>query len=714
MKKLFIVLFVVFSIRSIHSEEGMIIPTILGAFESDMQAMGMKLTAKDIFDVNNASIKDAIIHFGGGCTAEIVSKKGLIFTNHHCGLSQINSHSSLENNILKNGFWAKDVSEELRNEGLTAARMVNIKDVTDQVLEGTENLTAQEAYNKIQTNIALLKAEAIKGTHFEADIKPFDFGNSYYLLVKETFRDVRLVGNPPETIGKFGGDTDNWVWPRHTGDFSVFRIYVGSDNKPADYSEGNIPYTPLHHLPISMKDKKEGDFTMVFGFPGRTDQHTTSDELDYIINELRPAQIRMRDLSLSVINAAMKSSEEIKLQYISKQARIANAWKKWIGQIDGLKRGNAVQVKKEYEKRYLDAAHSDDNWNNEYSKVVPSLNQIANSFKTYDFAYNLYNEYYYYGAEAFKLSRQMNEIVNSFEIDSINKKEFVIRIKDLQPSIERFYKGYNAEVDKQIFELQSDYYKENISNKDFIPASLINRSAKELTKEIFEKSIFTNLDRYNNYIEKFHPIKSFKILENDPLLKLNREMETIFNEQLLGQLRLFYGQKNQLMKQYVKGKYEMFPDDKHWSDANSTLRITYGKLEGSIPRDGMKYTPYTTMGGIIEKFNTDNPDYDLLPRMLDLWEKKEYGGYDQDGELWICFTGSNHTTGGNSGSPVIDAEGNLMGLNFDRSWESTMSDYMFDASRCRNITVDVRYVLWVIDVYGEAGHLIEEMTLVRE
>jgi hypothetical protein len=691
----------------------MIIPSILSAFESDMQAMGMKLTAKDIFDVNNASIKDAIIHFGGGCTAEIVSKRGLILTNHHCGLSQINSHSTLENNILKFGFWAKDLSEELPNQGLTATRMVNIKDVTESVLAGTENLNSQEAYQKIQTNIALIKAEALKGTHFEADIKPFDYGNSYYLLVKETFRDVRLVGNPPETIGKFGGDTDNWVWPRHTGDFSIFRIYANKDNKPADFSEENIPYTPLHHLPISMKTKKEGDFTMVFGFPGRTDQHTISNELDYIINDLRPAQIRMRDLSLSAINAAMKSSAEIKLQYTSKQARIANAWKKWIGQIDGLKRGAAVQVKKDAEKRYIDAANTDDKWKEEYAKVVPALNEIADNTKEYDFAYKMFNEYYYYGSEAFKLSRKMNEIIKEYEMDSLTKIELIEEMKELRPSIEKFYENYNTTVDRQILALQSDYYKEKITNENFVPASLQENTGEALSNLIFENSFFTSEERYTTFLDKFHPVKSFKILEKDPLLKLTRELEAIFNDQLLNPLRMFYGQKNQLMKQYVKGKYEMFPDDKHWSDANSTLRITYGKLEGSVPRDGMKYTPYTTMDGLIEKYNTDNPDYDLLPRMLELWEKKEYGGYDQDGELWICFTGSNHTTGGNSGSPVIDAEGNLMGLNFDRSWESTMSDYMFDASRCRNITVDIRYVLWVIDVYGEAGHLIEEMTLVK-
>lgn len=711
MKKIFAFLIVLQLIQPTKAEEGMLIPTLLGAFESDMQAMGMKLTAKEIFDVNNASIKDAIIHFGGGCTAEIVSEKGLILTNHHCGFSQINNHSSLENNILKNGFWAKSLEDELPNPGLTAARMVNIEDVTARVLEGTDGLEGLALNQKIQANIALIKSEATKDNHFEADVKPFDFGNSYYLLVKETFRDVRLVGTPPSTVGKFGGDTDNWVWPRHTGDFSVFRIYAGADNLPADYSEENKAYQPLHHLPISLKDKKDGDFTMVFGFPGRTDQHTISSELDFIINELRPAQIKMRDLSLDAINAAMKSSELTTLQYASKQARIANAWKKWIGQIDGLKRIDAVVVKQNQEKEYIEQASTDENWSNEYKELVGQLNNLTNQFKDKDFTYNIYNEYIYVGAEFFGQIRKINDFISDYEkgMDDAKVKE---EIEKLIAGAKAFYKNYDPIVDQGIFESQSNYFKEIIPEA-FLPNSLKTKSVESLSNSIFQKSIFTSEERFVKFLEKFKK-SSPKKVKNDPAFVLQNEMDIIFNEMLLNDLRMYYGNKNLLMKTFVKGKYEMFPDEKHWSDANSTLRVTYGKLEGSIPRDGMKYTPYTTFDGIIEKYNTGHDDFDLLPRMLELYEAKDYRGYDQEGELWICFTGSNHTTGGNSGSPVIDAEGNLMGLNFDRSWESTMSDYMFDASRCRNITVDIRYVLWMIEVYGDAKHIVDEMTLVKD
>lgn len=711
MKKFILLIVLSLSVAHVKSEEGMLIPTVLGAFESDMQAMGMKLSAKDIFDVNNASIKDAIIHFGGGCTAEIVSKTGLIFTNHHCGFSQINYHSSIDNNILKNGFWAANYSEELPNEGLTAARMVRMEDVTDAVLEGTEGLSPQEAQAILLANIAKIKAQATKDNHFEADIKPFDFGNSYYLLVKETFEDVRLVGAPPSAVGKFGGDTDNWVWPRHTGDFSVFRIYAGKDNNPAPYSEDNKPYTPLHHLPISLKDKKDGDFTMVFGFPGRTEQHTISNELDFIINELRPAQIKMRDLSLSAINAAMKMSEETTLQYASKQARIANAWKKWIGQIDGLKRADAVLVKQKYEQDYEAKAMADLDWKKSYGMIVKDLNKLANQYKEKDFAYNMFNEFYYVGAEFFKQVRTMNQFVKKFN-EGMDDEALKSEIKRLKKGAVNFYKNYDQKVDREVFELQASYYTK-VVDEAFLPDVMKNKSIKDLSASIYEKSIFTDEARYIAFLDKFKS-KSISKLEKDPAFALDDALNTVFQDKLLSDLQLYYGQKNNLLKTYVKGKYQMYPDAKHWSDANSTLRVTYGKLEGSIPRDGMKYTPYTTFKGIIEKYNTGEDDFALTDRMLELYEKNDYRGYDQEGELWICFTGSNHTTGGNSGSPVIDAEGNLMGLNFDRSWESTMSDYMFDASRCRNITVDIRYVLWMIEVYGEADHIIKELTLVKD
>lgn len=701
-------LFVVFSLFS-RAEEGMLIPTLLGAFESDMKAMGMKISAEDIYDANNASIKDAIMHFGGGCTSEIISDQGLLLTNHHCGFSQIYSHTTIENNIAKFGFWAKSLNEELKNPGLTATRMVRIEDVTTLVNAGVDDLEGSAAHQKIMENIALIKANALDGTHYEAEIKPFDFGNSYFLLVKETFRDVRLVGTPPKTVGKFGGDTDNWVWPRHTGDFAVFRIYADENNVPADYNESNKPYIPIHHLPISLKPREVDEFTMVFGFPGTTNQHTISTELDYIINTIRPAQIDMRDLSLSVINAAMKKSEATEIMYASKQARIANAWKKWMGQIDGLKRGNAVQKKIDYEDKYTETAATSEEWNAEYGEIVKTLRDLSTTFNESDFTYNMYIEYVYVGAEMFHRARAIDELMELYQEEKYVELEAAI--EEQKAGLNTFYSQYDINIDKEVFLLQSEYYKKALNEK-YLPNALLHSDLNKLQNDIYTKSFLVDELRYKKVLNNFTKYAKKKI-NKDPGYNLFNQLNEVFTEKLLGDLRMYYGSRNQLMKPYVKGKYEMYPEAKHWANANSTLRVTYGKLEGSTPRDGMKYTPHTTLDGVIEKYNTGHEDFDLLPRMLELYEAKNYGGYDQDGELWVCFTGSNHTTGGNSGSPVINGEGHLIGVNFDRSWESTMSDYMFDASRCRNISVDIRYVLWMIDIYGEAPHLVEEMTIVR-
>src|SRR5690554_750433 len=461
-------LFVVFSLFS-RAEEGMLIPTLLGAFESDMKAMGMKISAEDIYDANNASIKDAIMHFGGGCTSEIISDQGLLLTNHHCGFSQIYSHTTIENNIAKLGFWAKSLNEELKNPGLTATRMVRIEDVTTLVNAGVDDLEGSAAHQKIMENIALIKANALEGTHYEADIKSFDFGNSYFLLVKETFRDVRLVGTPPKIVGKFGGDTDNWVWPRYIGDFAVFRIYTDENNIPADYNENNKPYTPIHHLPVSIKPREVDEFTMVFGFPGTTDQHTISTELDFIINTMRPAQIKMRELSLSVINAAMRKSEETEIMYASKQARIANAWKKWIGQVEGLKRGNAVEKKVNYENKYNSLAEGTPEWKEEYGSVVKALRDLSTTYNASDFTYNMFIEYAYVGPEIFKRARAIDELMELYTQGKT--EELLAAIEEQKKGLESFYSQYDIAIDKEVFLLQSEFYKKTIDTK-YLPASL--------------------------------------------------------------------------------------------------------------------------------------------------------------------------------------------------------------------------------------------------
>ena len=450
-KVLFLSILFLLQIFKFFPHEGMWIPSLVKAFENDMQAMGMRLSAEDIYDVNSSSIKDAIIHFNGGCTAELVSSKGLLLTNHHCGYSQIQSHSSLEKDYLKYGFWASNKSEELSNPGLTASRVVRIEDVTNTVLFETEGLADKERYSKIQTTINKLIADAQTGTHYTAKIKAFNYGNDYYMIVKETFKDVRLVGAPPNSIGKFGGDTDNWVWPRHTGDFSVFRIYSDQNNEPNEYCESNIPYTPLHFLPVSMKKRSVGDFTMVYGFPGTTEQHLTSRNLSYIMDKERPARIEMREKSLNVIDASMRSSDLLRIKYASKQARIANGWKKWIGQVGGLKTVDAIQIKINREKEYNDMTLSNQEWVKKYGRVINDMNALVDRHKDSDFAYSMVIEYLYVGPELFKRAREISKFLSNYStLDENGELDNEIE-KQIKLS-KGFFKNYDNATDKRIFE----------------------------------------------------------------------------------------------------------------------------------------------------------------------------------------------------------------------------------------------------------------------
>ena len=720
MKSIFLRLAFLFLIvaKSLFSfaEEGMLIPSLIAAFESDMKAKGMKLSAADIYSINSTSIKDAILQFGGGCTAELVSSQGLLLTNHHCGYGQIQSHSSLEHDYLKNGFWAKTKNDELTNPGLTAMRIVRIDDVTKAVLMGASSKSDQAV---IQANIKKLCAAAIVGTHYEAEIKAFNYGNDYYLMLKETFLDVRFVGTPPNSIGKFGGDTDNWVWPRHTGDFSVFRIYVGKDNKPAAYSPDNVPYTPLHYLPISFQNRQEGDFTMVYGFPGQTEQHVVSSYLKFIVENERPARIHMRDMSLAVIDEGMSTSDLTRIQYSAKQASIANAWKKWIGQIEGLKNLQAIDLKLEEEKAYKAMALSKEEWK-KYADVLDQLNALVEVKKNAEFDYAMGVEYFSFGPEYFKLVRGMEDLISNYE-KYLEKGELKKVVEKMKTSADLFFKNYNTQVDKGIFKDQTNAYFQYTNQWDAITKNVkysvaptwFESYVQSKADIIYGQSIFTDQARYNAFLDGFSA-KSLKKLNKDLGYTFFNQYFAPFRNESVPAYRSFQTEVSNLMQVYVEGKYLMFPDAKHWPDANSTLRITYGQLEGSAPTDGMRYTEHSTLDGLIAKYHTGNPDFDLLPRMLELHEAKNYGPYAQGDELWVCFTGSNHTTGGNSGSPVLDKNGYLMGLNFDRSWESTMSDYLFDPNRCRNIVVDIRYVLWVMDIYSDAKHLVDEMTLMKE
>ena len=694
-------LFFLLSVNILHAHEGMWIPSLLKVLEGQMQSEGMQITAEDIYSINQSSLKDAIVHFGGGCTAEVVSKKGLILTNHHCGYSQIQQHSSLENNLLKDGFWAMSMKEELKNPGLTATFIVRIEDVTDKVLNGVKDQNSDEGNKTMLANIKAIEKAAVNQPNYKASVKPFYYGNKYFMIVSKTYKDVRLVGAPPSAMGKFGGDTDNWVWPRHTCDFSMFRIYANADNEPAEISDDNVPYQAARALDIAIDGVKENDFTMVFGFPGRTSQYLTSKAVENYIAKLLPARIEMRKNSLRHIDAAMAMDEATYIKYASKQSRISNAYKKWIGQDLGLRKKEAVKKKLNLEKDWVTKGKGN-------KALLEELFELENKKVESQMAYNMFIEFYYYGPEMMRWATGFNKLANSKEFDKEAKK----KLKNMQ----NFFKNYDVNIDKKVFASLVPVYvkhvkKEMLSNE---LTDLVNKypSSEEMVEALYKKSKLHNKEQVEKLLQGSQ--KSFKKkLEKDPIYNLAQSLLTHF----LNEVRPDYSQMTQdeekLMKSFVKSLMMAYPEKSFWADANSTLRLTYGKVEGSAPRDGMEYTWFTTMDGIIEKYNTGEADFEVPQRLLDLYEEKNYGQYGTDGKLHVCLLGSNHTTGGNSGSPALDAYGRLVGINFDRSWESTMSDVLFDKDICRNIMVDIRYVLWVIDIYAGAGHLVKEMNLVR-
>ena len=694
-------IFFLLSGNILHAHEGMWIPSLLKVLEGQMQSEGMQITAEDIYSINQSSLKDAIVHFGGGCTAEVVSKKGLILTNHHCGYSQIQQHSSLENNLLKDGFWAMSMKEELKNPGLTATFIVRIEDVSDKVLSGVKDQNSSEGNKTMLSNIKAIEKAAVNQPDYKASVKPFYYGNKYFMIVSKTYKDVRLVGAPPSAMGKFGGDTDNWVWPRHTCDFSMFRIYANKDNEPADVSDDNVPYQATRALDIAINGVKENDFTMVFGFPGRTSQYLTSKAVENYISKLLPARIEMRKNSLRHIDAAMAMDESTYIKYASKQSRISNAYKKWIGQDLGLRKKEAVKKKLNLEKDWVTKGKGN-------QVLLDKLFELENEKVEAQMAYNMFVEFYYYGPEMMRWATGFNKLAKSKEFDKEAKK----KLKNMQ----NFFKNYDVNIDKKVFASLVPVYLKHVKKEMLSEelTALVNKypSSEEMVEALYKKSKLHNKEQVEKLLQGSQ--KSFKKkLEKDPIYNLAQSLLTHFLNEVRPDFSQMTQDEEKLMKSFVKSLMMAYPEKSFWADANSTLRLTYGKVEGSAPRDGMEYTWFTTMDGIIEKYNTGEADFEVPQRLLDLYEEKNYGQYATDGKLHVCLLGSNHTTGGNSGSPALDAYGRLIGINFDRSWESTMSDVLFDKDICRNIMVDIRYVLWVVDIYAGAGHLVKEMNLVR-
>jgi len=684
--------------------EGMWLPLLLKAFnEEEMQEMGMKMTADDIYSVNQGSLKDAIVHFGGFCTSEVVSNQGLLLTNHHCGYSEIQSHSTLENNYLKDGFWASNKSEELPNPGLFARFIDRIIDVSDIVLQGTDNASSDsERQAIIRKNITAYESTVELGNGEGLSVKPFFNTNQYFAFVTVTYDDVRLVGAPPESIGKFGADTDNWEWPRHTGDFSFFRIYAGPNNEPAEYSVDNKPYTPKHHLPISLDGVAEGDFTLIFGFPGRTNQYLPSFAVEQTLNVLNPAKIEIRDNALEVVGAAMREDPVVKLKYASKFASIANYWKKWIGESLGLEKTGALDKKRDFETELISR-------NANAASVLASFESLYKDREESAMVSDYFSEVAGRNVEMLRVAGLAKRLVSSFE--NGGEEAYTGFLGRLKPYFGNLYKNYDAAVDQAVFIRLMELYKSNLDSK-YVPAAL-NGDLSRLGSTLYSSSVFANGDQLMKVLE-MSPTEASKKLQTDAGYQFYAAMSDKYQEDAAPKYGTINNQIDSLQRIYMKMQMDAFPERKFWPDANSTMRVTYGQVNGYAPKDGVWYSPVTHLEGMVAKYVPDDYEFDVADKLLDLYETKDYGDYaTAEGKIPVCFLGSNHTTGGNSGSPTIDAHGNLIGLNFDRVWEGTMSDINYDKSICRNIMVDARYILFIVDKFAGATHLIDEMDLVH-
>ncbi len=699
------------------ADEGMWLPQLLSAMNiKDMKKNGLKLTAEQIYSINKSSLKDAIVQFGGGCTGEVVSSQGLLITNHHCGYSSIAFHSSVEKDYLTKGYWAMNKNEELYTPNLTVTFINRIEDVTAKVMKGiTANSTEARVDSITKANIKQLEKDAVTGTHYEAFVRPFFYGNEYYLFVTETFKDIRMVGAPPSAIGKFGGESDNWMWPRHNADFSVFRIYAGKDNKPAEYSPDNVPYTPKHVVPVSLKGYKEGDFTMVYGFPGRTQEYLSSYAVDMIMNESDPLKVALREKRLNIMNADMRQSDAVRINYATKYAGIANYYKKWMGEMNGLKKYDALSKKQAFEKQFMAAIAGEPAKQEKYGNLFNQFEKVYTEYRVLNKQVDYYSECLM-AIEAFtyarsyinlmgELKKKQKGLTNTFDTNLAEYKKLA------------FYKAYNQPTDIKICRAMLEEYIKGVASANrppvldsFIVAN--GSDAKKLTDFLFANTSFVDKAKTEamlNDIEKYP-----NLYERDPVFYVTNAIIKYYSTSVFPQFQYDEREINELQKLYIKGQQEVIKDKKFYPDANSTLRVAYGKVSSYEPKDGVMYNYYTTLDGIMEKYIPGDEEFDVPAKLIDLYKKKDFGQYaNADGKMQVAFTASNHTTGGNSGSPVFNAKGELIGTNFDRNWEGTMSDIMYNPNQCRNITLDVRYTLFIIDKFAGAGYLLNEMKLVK-
>ena len=718
MKYLISLLLSIFLSYSLIADEGMWLPQLLKSLnEKDMIERGLKLTADDIYDINNSSLKDAIVSLnGGGCTAEMISSNGLMLTNHHCAFGSIQTHSTLENDYLKDGFWAMSNAEELKNDDVTATFLISIEDVSERINSFLNNqMSEDERRAKIAEISKVISKEVSDSTSYSANVKSYFGGNDFYLLIYETFKDVRLVGAPPSSIGKFGGDTDNWMWPRHTGDFSLYRVYMAPDGSPASYDLENIPYKPKHHLPIQLEGVENEDYTMIMGYPGRTNRYLTSFGISEALEISNPTTVDIRTEKLAVIKDGMDANKRVKIQYASKYASTSNYWKYYIGQSKSLKAMKVFDKKKDIENAFEEWVESGDSSVQEkYGNVLEMIESAYNKNKRIALNRTYLNEAVFQGSEILYFSYMMKNRIASLPKD---KKERLTSIRKLKKLAKDFYKNYNASVDEKLLSSMLSMYYYNVPKNQHAPVfkKIENQMLgfKKLdfdfyAQNVFKRSVFSSKE------------KCMEFLQNPTLSKVSRDlafttMNSIYDKYMKEiyptrkSVRAALSKGNRL---FMSGLREMDTSKSFYPDANSTMRVTYGSIGDYSPGNAMHYDYFTTIDGIIEKEDETNEEFVVPEKLKELYKMSDYGRYaDKNGDLRINFISSNDITGGNSGSPVMNAWGELIGTAFDGNWESMSGDIAFENKIQRTISVDIRYILFIIDKYANASYLIDEMTI---